>query len=328
MCLTLGIATEVATTGGIRMPKAHHTRRYLTLLGVMTLLASALVGAPSTAGAGSVRGFDGSTIKIAGYGIKSQLPGTEWGARARVKEFNDSNELKGVKINFLEFDDDGSDPASRCRCTPPRDPDQVFALVPDVSLQTPGDFSRSRTCRTSVAGSPGRTASRCRTRRSGSSDSPGARSRPTGSSPATPQAEILKYVQQKTGKQKPTRRLRHPGRLGGSHRGHALPDAVRGEPWLGEDRRVGGERPDAAGPRRHAVRAEAPHHGQRQAAGLHPVRHRPGLPADAHPPPGRRVHRAVRAQPVHRRPRRWFKDSLVANPFTNLTATGNPSLDS
>jgi ABC-type branched-subunit amino acid transport system substrate-binding protein len=96
----------------------------------------------STVGAArSVRGFDGSTVKVAGFGIKAQLPGSEIGARARIKRFNDGNELHGVRIDYTEFADDRQDPAtalSEARRLVTQV--GVFALVGDVSQNNPGDY--------------------------------------------------------------------------------------------------------------------------------------------------------------------------------------------
>jgi branched-chain amino acid transport system substrate-binding protein len=90
---------------------------------------------------GDVRGFDGTTIKVASIGIKSQLPGVEVGAQARIKRFNDTNEVPGVKIEYLEFVDDKIDPAtalSEARRLVTSE--NVFALVGDVSAVNPGDY--------------------------------------------------------------------------------------------------------------------------------------------------------------------------------------------
>ena len=58
---------------------------------------STTAGKPS----GPVRGFDGTTIRVASLGIKGQLPSVEFGARGRIKRFDDTSELKGVKIEYV-----------------------------------------------------------------------------------------------------------------------------------------------------------------------------------------------------------------------------------
>src|SRR4029453_16195520 len=94
-------------------------------------------GSPALA---QVPGFDGSTIKVAGIGL-NQLPTVPIGAKARIKEFNDSNELKGVKVEFAEYADDKGDPAtalSEVRRLVSQE--GVFAIVPEVGLVAPGEY--------------------------------------------------------------------------------------------------------------------------------------------------------------------------------------------
>jgi branched-chain amino acid transport system substrate-binding protein len=110
---------------------------------VIIVTLSCVAGASSSARATSppVRGFDGSTLKVAGFGIKSQLPGAETGARARIQRFNNAHEIKGVQIEYTEFADDKQDPAtalSEARRLVSED--DVFAIVGDVSANNPGDF--------------------------------------------------------------------------------------------------------------------------------------------------------------------------------------------
>ena len=80
------------------------TRRHFAT-GVVLVAALAAASLPAavsgTAGAvRSVRGFDGTTVKVAGIGIQSQFAQDPLGARARIKRFNDTNEIKGVKIDY------------------------------------------------------------------------------------------------------------------------------------------------------------------------------------------------------------------------------------
>ena len=108
---------------------------------VAALVAGVAVGTTSAGAARSVRGFDGSTIKVAGFGIAAQLPTAESGAQARIKRFNDTNEIKGVKIQYAEFADDKQDPATAL--TEARrlvTQQQVFAIVGDVSQFNPKDY--------------------------------------------------------------------------------------------------------------------------------------------------------------------------------------------
>jgi ABC-type branched-subunit amino acid transport system substrate-binding protein len=114
--------------------------RRLATLGICAVVAVSAIGLTSTQGAAQVPGFDGSTIKVAGYGL-SELPSVPIGAKARIKEFNDAQEIKGVKIEFADYADDKSDPAtalSEARRLVSQE--QVFAIVPEVSVATPGEY--------------------------------------------------------------------------------------------------------------------------------------------------------------------------------------------
>jgi branched-chain amino acid transport system substrate-binding protein len=107
--------------------------------------------APTSAGGqtkndkvGNVRGFDGTTIKLAAIGIKGQLPGVEWGAKGRIKHFNDSNEVPGVKLQLTEYVDDKFDPANTLSEARRLVTDsKVFGLV-DFSSVTPGDYLKQQ----------------------------------------------------------------------------------------------------------------------------------------------------------------------------------------
>ncbi len=75
----------------------------IVTLVVLAVAGALTIGTVAAAGAGTrtaVRGFDGTTITVGGFGIKAQLPTSEDGAAARFKRFNDTNEIKGVKIKF------------------------------------------------------------------------------------------------------------------------------------------------------------------------------------------------------------------------------------
>jgi hypothetical protein len=91
-----------------------------------------------TTPSGSVRGFDGTTVRVAGIGVKAQLPGAELGSRARVGRFNATNEIPGVKLDYVEFADDNNDPAtalSEARKLVAQD--HALAVVGDVSAFNP-----------------------------------------------------------------------------------------------------------------------------------------------------------------------------------------------
>ena len=117
-------------------------RRGAVVAIVLALACTGIVGMAGSAGGGeSVRGFDGETITVAGLGIKSQLPTAETGAEARIKRFNDTNEIPGLKIDYKELADDKQDPAtalSEARRLVTQV--GVFAIVGDVSANNPGEY--------------------------------------------------------------------------------------------------------------------------------------------------------------------------------------------
>jgi len=120
-------------------------RRTRALLGVAlaaVLTATTLVAAGGGAGATrTVRGFDGTTVKLAGIGIGAQFADAGTAAEARIKRFNDTNEIKGIKLSWDGFVDDKQDPAtalSEIRRLVTQD--GVFALTADTSQFNPGTY--------------------------------------------------------------------------------------------------------------------------------------------------------------------------------------------
>ncbi len=90
----------------------------------------------------SSRGYDGTTIKVAGIGaLSTGFAGAELGTEARFKRANDTNEVPGIKFQFVEMVDDKQDPAtalSEVRRFVTQD--QIFAIVPDFSDVNPGSY--------------------------------------------------------------------------------------------------------------------------------------------------------------------------------------------
>jgi ABC-type branched-subunit amino acid transport system substrate-binding protein len=125
--------------------KLRHVRALVGVC-VVGLLSTMVVGIGGTAGAqSSVRGFDGTTIKVASYGYASQFGNVPLGVQARLKRFNDDNEIKGVEIEWTEFADTGTDPAlaineARRLVTQ----EQIFAIVGDYSLNNPADYFKQQ----------------------------------------------------------------------------------------------------------------------------------------------------------------------------------------
>ena len=94
-----------------------------------------------TPAASESRGFDGTTITVAGMGSGTNFAGADIGAEARFKRANDTDELDGIQIEYLEFADDKQDPAvatSEVRRLVTQE--QVFAIVPDLSAVNPGPY--------------------------------------------------------------------------------------------------------------------------------------------------------------------------------------------
>jgi ABC-type branched-subunit amino acid transport system substrate-binding protein len=83
----------------------------------------------------------GGTIKIGGLGFQQNFGDATVGAEARFKRANDTKEVKGYTFEYAGFANDNNDQATalaeaRRLVTQER----IFALVPDVSLMTPGTF--------------------------------------------------------------------------------------------------------------------------------------------------------------------------------------------
>jgi ABC-type branched-subunit amino acid transport system substrate-binding protein len=135
-------------------------RRWIAVLAASLLLSTALVacsssgsssssaptgdgGSSATAAqyskpSGAVRGFDGSTIRVGSIGVKAQLPRVEPGAKARIKRFNDTNEIPGVKIQYTEYANDNVDRATALSESRRLVTEQhVFGIVGDASSYNP-----------------------------------------------------------------------------------------------------------------------------------------------------------------------------------------------
>jgi len=100
-----------------------------------------VISPASAAVKSQVRGFDGTTIKVASLGFAAQVGTSQIGAKARIQRFNDDKEIKGVKLDYLGFSDDQNDPAtalSEARKLVTQD--QVFALVGDTSSYNPSQY--------------------------------------------------------------------------------------------------------------------------------------------------------------------------------------------
>jgi ABC-type branched-subunit amino acid transport system substrate-binding protein len=124
---------------------ARSTRRTRAVIGaVVTAALVATTLAATVPGAGAarqVRGFDGTTIKLGGIGIAAQFADAGTAAEARIKEFNDNNEIKGIKLQWVGFADDKQDTATALSETRRLvTQEQVFAITADTSQFNAGDY--------------------------------------------------------------------------------------------------------------------------------------------------------------------------------------------
>jgi ABC-type branched-subunit amino acid transport system substrate-binding protein len=114
------------------------SRTVVALFGMCALTFALFIPA-AAARTRAARGVNGNTIKVAGVGIAYNFePDGSIGAQARFKRANDTNELKGLKIEYDGFSDDkGSPDTALTEIRRLVTQDQVFALVPDLSYVNP-----------------------------------------------------------------------------------------------------------------------------------------------------------------------------------------------
>ena len=126
------------------MRSSTHTHRLAAALVAALVLAASSVAVTSPAGArvtAQARGFDGTTITVGGLGNMATVGAAQVGAKARIERFNKTHEIKGVKIDYVGFEDDKGDPATAL--TQARKlvtQDRVFAIVGDSSSYNPSEF--------------------------------------------------------------------------------------------------------------------------------------------------------------------------------------------
>jgi ABC-type branched-subunit amino acid transport system substrate-binding protein len=92
----------------------------------------------------SSRGYNGTTLLVAGIGGLTNFAGADLGAQARFKRANDTHELP-YRIKYAEFADDKNDPAtaiSEVRRLVTQE--KVFAIVPNFSAVNPGQYLNSQ----------------------------------------------------------------------------------------------------------------------------------------------------------------------------------------
>src|SRR3954451_24012349 len=125
--------------------KRSRTVTGLVVVAALMVSTLAITTTTSAGAARAVRGFDGSTVTVAGIGVVAQFGNDPVGAQARIKRFNDTNEIKGVQIKYTEFANDGQDNATalneiRRLVTQTG----VFAIVGDTSANNPGDYLKQQ----------------------------------------------------------------------------------------------------------------------------------------------------------------------------------------
>jgi ABC-type branched-subunit amino acid transport system substrate-binding protein len=102
-------------------------------------------GSSSSSSYKSSRGFNGTTIRVAGLEEPDFYGTYEVGAEARFAAFNKDNEIPGIKIDYVTTLNDNQDPAAAL--TDARQlvlQDNVFAIVPDLSDVNPGSYLDSQ----------------------------------------------------------------------------------------------------------------------------------------------------------------------------------------
>jgi ABC-type branched-subunit amino acid transport system substrate-binding protein len=120
----------------------------LSAVVVLLLVAvSGMAGTPSVASATSAGRSSPAvkTVVVAGLGSAAQFGAAGTGAQAYFNQVNASGQLKGITIKYLGFTDDGNAPASALSAA--RDlvtQQHVFAIVPDMSQNTPGAYLASQ----------------------------------------------------------------------------------------------------------------------------------------------------------------------------------------
>jgi branched-chain amino acid transport system substrate-binding protein len=127
--------------GNMQVSRSRKRFARVGVLAAVALVVGMVVMPSAGQAVPSVRGFDGTTVTLASMGIAAQFPGVPTGVQARIKRFNDNNEIKGVKLKYTENADDKQDPAtslSEARRLVTQE--GVFAIVGDTSQSNPVDF--------------------------------------------------------------------------------------------------------------------------------------------------------------------------------------------
>src|ERR1700709_1189699 len=123
----------------------HRSRKGRGAAVLVTLVVAGLVAAflPPRGGAAAPRvaTATGGKITIAGLGFAQTFGDAGVGAAARFQAANDNKEVKGYTFDYKELADDKNDPnTSLAEARRLVTQEGVLAIVPAVSVVTPGDF--------------------------------------------------------------------------------------------------------------------------------------------------------------------------------------------
>ncbi|HWE70323.1 MAG TPA: ABC transporter substrate-binding protein [Acidimicrobiales bacterium] len=120
-------------------------------LGAVCVAAASLLAAcgstPSSTGSSTTTGSRPAvqTILVGGLGTASLFTAAGTGAQAYFNQVNASGVLKGIKIKYIGFTDDGGTPASALSAVRQlTTQSHVFAIVPDMSQFNPGTYLASQ----------------------------------------------------------------------------------------------------------------------------------------------------------------------------------------
>jgi ABC-type branched-subunit amino acid transport system substrate-binding protein len=116
--------------------------KFRAITALLALTTAGMVGIAPTASASIAKSSASvKTITVAGMGDLAEFNGAAAGAQARFKRFNDTNEIPGIRIKFVGFDDDQDSPATALSdARQSVNQDHVFAIVPDLSAVDPGSY--------------------------------------------------------------------------------------------------------------------------------------------------------------------------------------------
>jgi ABC-type branched-subunit amino acid transport system substrate-binding protein len=124
------------------MQRSTRSRISVGILAAVVISFGAVLNASAVGRAApSVRGVENGTITVAGLGNVANFADAGTGAAARFARANSTKEVKGYRFDYKELADDKNDPnvaLSEARRLVTSE--GIFALVPDMSQVTPGQF--------------------------------------------------------------------------------------------------------------------------------------------------------------------------------------------